>query len=345
MPSTPGQFNTFTPNEDATDNLVIDFSRNPSKFALPNYVLYVPVKKNIGIWTEMTVEMAGRLLDSEGRDLEWADGADAPTHHGELEEFDKKAFRCRRFAPGFRMGEDAADQATWDVVAQHNRIAAQRCMTLRTQRCATKATNTANYPAGHSSAVTSISGVTGRWDESTTARNDIKRSFDHAANQIVLATLAAVTPEDLMVVVNPNTARKMALSQELRDMVKHSPAAEKTITKGLGPRNRFGLPEQVHDYQVHIEDAVKVTSRKGASASKSYVWPDGVALMCSRPGELEGVEGAPTFSTLSLFLKEEMTVETKHDRDNRNHKGRIVDYYEFEITAPISGYVFTASVN
>jgi hypothetical protein len=343
--STPGQYTTFIPDHAASQNLVVDFSRDPKSFALPEWSLYVPAKKTEGRYVLMTVEMAGRILNTDLADFYWPDEGEAPTGYGNLETFSWESFVTRRYAFPFRMGELAAEQASWDVLASHARYSAQRAMTARTQAAVTVATTSGNYAASHTSAVSSITGVSGKWDISTTARKDIKRSLDHAAEVIFKDTLGAVKPEDLIVVMSPGCAKKIALSQEIVDMVKAGPSAEKEITKTLSRANRFGLPESLYGYKTVIEDAVKVTSRKGATKATSYVLGDSTPFMCSRPGGLEGVEGAPSFSTFHVFLKEEMTVESKHDRDNRRHLGRVVDDYAVKIAAPISGFLFTAAVD
>lgn len=338
--------NTFVPSTEATQNLVTDFSRQPSKFALPSWTQYVPVKKTVGYWTEMTVEMAGRVLNTDGADMLWAPGDDAPTQLGNTEAFEFKPYACLRYAPGFRIDEVAAEQATWDVLAQHARQAAQRTMTLRTLKMVTVAETAGNYLTGHTTAVTSISGVTGKWDISTVARQDIKRSLDHAYDKIRQATLGAVTPDQVMVVMSPGCARKIAVTQEIKDYIKGSPAAERDLKSGLSSKaSYYGLPETYSGYKLVVEDAVRTTSRKGATAARSDVKADATPFMCSRPGELEGVEGAPSFSTFQVFLYREMEVESKHDRDNKVHKGRVIDYYDVEMVAPLSAFQFLTAVS
>lgn len=342
--TTPGQYNTFIPDLAATNGLVVDFSRDPKSFALSEWAQYVPVKKTEGRYVLMTVEMAGRILNTDLADFYWPDEGEAPTGYGNLESFSFESYVTKRYSIPFRMGELAAEQAAWDVLAHHGRYAAQRAMTLVTQAAVLAATTAGTYPAANTSAVSSISGVSGKWDVSTTARKDIKRSLDHAAEVIFKSTLGAVRPEEIMLVVSPGCARKMAVSQEIVDMIKASPSAEKEITKTLSRANRFGLPETLYGYKVIIEDAVKVTSRKGATKTTSYVLGDTTPFMCSRVGGLEGLEGSPSFSTHQIFWKEEMTVESKHDRDNRRHLGRVVNDFASKVVAPVSGFLFTAAV-
>lgn len=342
MPATfPGMYNTYIANHEATNKMVVDFSRNVDKFALPKWAQYVPVKTNRGFYLEMTVEMAGRLYSTDGADMAWADGQDAPRNAGQTEAFDWKSYITGRYMTGFELGQLAAEQASWDVVAQHSRIHAQRMMTLRTQRAVTLATTTGNYLSTHLINVASPpSGLSlsGRLDAATSTNMDIKRTLDFAFTQINKATLSAVDQMDVLLVMNPITAQRLANTQEIRDTVKQSPFAMDLITKQLGPAQNFGLPNSLYGYTPVIESTVKVTTFKGAATTtKDYVLGDGNILFCSRPGGLVGVEGAPSFSTFSVFMKEEMTVETKHDVDNRRHVGRVIDDFDVKMTAPISG--------
>jgi len=341
----PSGTNTYIPNTDATNNLVVDFSRNPKEFPISEWTQYVPVTKNVGRYIEMTIEMAGRILNSDGSDMAWSDGAQRPSNQGNVESFEFKPYQTRRYETGFNLGELAADQAEWDILAHHARIHAQRMMTLRTQLAVTVATTSGNYAATHTSAVSAIADVTDKWDLSTTARSDIKRSFDYAADIIRQDTLSVVKPDQLMVVMSPGCARKLAVCQEVRDFIKGSPDASKLITSNLGSHNNYGLPDTLFDYKIIVEDTVKTTNRKGATKATSDVLADATPFMCARPGELEGIEGSPSFSSFTLFLKEELTVESKHDRDARRHQGSVVDDQVCTMTAPISAFLFTAAVN
>lgn len=342
----PGQYNTFIPNMAASGGLEVDFSRNVKDFALPKYCQYVTTQKNIGRYLEMTVEQAGRLLNVDGADVEWPDGTISPKGVGNTESFEFKGFTTKRRNFPFLLGELAVEQAEFDVLAKHARYAAQRAMTYRTLNVITALETSGNWDSAHTSAVSSISGVTGKHDVSTTARMDIKRSLDHAADQIRKSTLGAVKNEDLIFLISPGYARKISVCQEIVDYIKQSTVAKEYIQGKLGPNAQYGLPPVLYGYNVVVEDAVRVSTRKGAaSTTKSYVKADASPVLLSRPGGLEGVEGAPSFSTVTLFFKEEMTVESKHDRDERMHLGRVVEDYATVVTAPISGYLFTAAVD
>jgi hypothetical protein len=339
--SIPTGTNTYIPSHEATNNMVVDFSRNPDTFPLSKYSQYVPVTENLGRYIEMTVEMAGRIINSNGADMAWPDGVDAPSGAGNREFFQFKGYQTKRYASAFSLGELAAEQAAWDVLAQYARIHAQRMMTLRTQLAVTALAGTAW--GANTSAVSSIAGVTGKWDVSTTARKDIKKSLDFAFEIINIATLGAVKQDQMLLLMSPTCARLLSASQEIVDHIKGSPFAKEEIEGGLG-NAVYGLPSTLYGFPVVVEDAVKVTSRKGNTKAASYVLGATTPYLLSRPGELEGVEGAPSFSTLTTFLKEELTLEQKHERDDRKHVGRCVDDTDTVVTAPISGFAFTAAV-
>ena len=343
-----GATNTYVPSTEATNNMVVDFSRNPTKFALNKYIQIVPVTKDVGYYTEMTVEEAGRIMHTDLRGHNWADGEDQPSDKGQTESFEFKAYQTKRRVFGFRIGEKAAKQASWDILAQHGRIKAQQAMTGRTQIVTTLLTTAANWPTDNTKAVSTISGVTGKWDVSTTARKDIKRSIDFGIDQIRKATLGGVSLDEIKLVMSPGCARKISVSQEIIDYIKGSPDAQKELEGKLGPNTQYGLPTYLYGVELCIEDAVKVTNRKGAAKVTSYVWGDTTPALISRPGALVATEDsntAPRFSTVALFSFSDMVVESKHDTDNKVHKGRIIDDFDVRVTAGISGFLFTAAVD
>ena len=90
-----------------------------------------------------------------------------------------------------------------------------------------------------------------------------------------------------------------------------------------------------------VEKTVKVTSRKGATKATSFVMEDDKAGMVSRPGGLLGTFGAPSFSTATIFMMEEMTTEVLRDEKDRRTLLRVVENYDVVLTAPVSGFLFT----
>lgn len=343
----PSGSNTFVKDHEGSGRLVIDFSRNPKDFPVNQYAQVTPVKKTAGYYLEMTVEEAGRLLSTDGAEFRWADGADRPSGAHGTESFQFKEFRTERMSYDARLGEQAVDQAGWDISEQHLNIKAQQAMTSRTQDVVTCLTTTGNYASSHTSAVSSISGNTGTWAASTTARQDIKRSLNYAAKKILADTLSAVRPRDLKLVLGVDEASALSECQEIVDYIKGSPHAFAQIKGEIENRNHlFGLPERLYGYDVVIEDSMKETGRKGATSNKTNIWPSGKAVLCARPNGLVGVANAPSFSTMTLFVyeKEEMLIEKRHDDWNKRYDISIIDNRKAAMTSQVSGYLFTGVV-
>lgn len=334
--------NTYVPSHEGTQGMIVDFSRNVNDFPLNKYVQIVPVTKSNGLYLRMTVEEAGRIVNANLADYVWPDGADAPEHTDGTESFEYEPYWTKRTAYGFRLGQKASTQASWDIIAQHTRIHGQKAMTARTLQVATALTDSNNYDATHTSAVTSIDGVTTTWAASDVSSQSIQKSLYHAAQVILQDTLSVVRQDDLHLVISPEAAAQIRTSAEVVAYIKESPVALAQIRGELPGRNvMYGLPDHLYGFPVVVEDTARVTTRKEITTSRSFVWPDNYAVLCSRPGALEAPEGGPNFSTCCLFMYEEMTTELKNDADNRVVKGRVVEDYDVVMTAPVSGFLFT----
>ena len=344
----PSQNTVIVPDLEATGKMVVDFSRNPSKFPLNRYAQIVPVDKTIGLYLEMTIEEAGRILNTDLSELVWPDGNDAPMGEDGTESHQFRQYSCKRYAPSAKLGDITIEQAAWDIVTRHAGIKAQQMMTARTQLAATALQTSGNYASSHTSAVASITGNSGAWNLSTTARQDIKRSLNSAADIILKDTLTGVSISDLILVMNPTCARKIAECQEIVDHVKGSPEAWAQVRGELPGMNAYyGLPDKLYGFQVVVEDTTKVTSRKGETRAASYVFSETSPALISRPGGLVGVADAPSFSTLTIFQfqKYEMAVEKVREEIHKRMTIRVVDMNDIKLTAPVSGFLFTSATS
>lgn len=355
MPTGPGypqNNNTFIP-ADISGRLRIGFSRNAKKFHLPKYVQYVECPNSTGYYLKITSQEAGRVINTT--DFEWPDGAPDRSSDTGNESFNFVPFTTMRKSYKFRLGDKATKQAVWPIVEQHSQIKAAQCMTARTVRMLTTATTGANWlastdtdnlTADHTATATALAG--GKFDAGTSTTPYLKIGLGKIAELVNRDTLGVVdsSPESYFIVFNPNTAIAIAKSQEIHDYLKSSPAALEEIKTGQSPNGRYGLPSHLYGYNIVVENAVRVTNKKGVAKATSYAMPNDVVLATSRPGELEGIYGAPSFSTLTMFWwQDEMTIETKHEDWDRLTEGRVVEDTQEAITATASGYLVTAATN
>jgi hypothetical protein len=334
--------NAFVPDHASSQKMVIDFARNVKEFAVNEWCQIVPVKKVMGLYLKMTVEEAGRIQQTDLANFAWPDGSDAPKHDDGGESFEFETYRTNRYSFGVRLGDLTIDQASWNITAQHASIYARAAMTARTQLAVTAATTSGNYDSSHRLDVTAITSNSGSWAESTSSRQDIKRSLNTAANLILQDTLNGVRMNDLILVINPTLAAEMSECQEIVDYLKHSPDALAQVRGELPNGNvMFGLPSKLYGFPVVVEATHKVTSKKGATRAVSTVLPTATPFLCARPGGLVGVADAPNFSTHVIFAAEEMTVETLKDISNRYQRIRVVENIAAYTVAPATGVLFS----
>lgn len=339
----PGGNNTYVDSfGGGSDKLVVGYSRNPKKFALNEYVQIRDTTLSSGFYLRINTEEAGRIIDADLSEFVWPDGADRPQNNDGTESFAFYDFRTQRFAFNWKIGDEAIEQASWDVVESHQAIKAQQAMTGRTQRVHNILNNPASWEADHVKDVSTIPGAQGPWDASTNSRLDIQNSLEYAADVILKATLGVVEKDELRLVMNPRTARAISKTQELRTHIAGSPFVMEQI-KQENQFNQYGLPSHLYGYRTLVEKTVKVVSRRGAAVpTREFVMPDGVAYLLARPGGLVGPPGGgPSFSTVSLFMKEDMTTQTDEDNWNRRTKGSVVDNNAPAITSSASGFRFT----
>lgn len=255
-------------------------------------------------------------------------------HAEGLEFHDWDTYRAQRYSYGFSMGDLTVEQASWDIMGVHASIKAQQAMTARTVSAHVILADDSNYLSGQTDTATVFGG--GKWDVSQVTDLFILNSVTKASQLILKATLGMVKPKDLVMVLNPEGARQTANSQEVHNYIKESPFALAQLRGDVPSQNgKYGLPDFLYGYRVVVEDAVKVTTQKGAaSTTKTYVMADDDCFIMARVGGIEGKWGSPSFSAVSCFMLEEMTVETKRDDDNRRVKGRVIENYAMKMTAP-----------
>lgn len=359
-PSVPGQLNAYIPSWAASGRLAESFSRNPKTMPLPKYAQYIESPKNQGYFLKIGTVEAGRIASIN--DYVWNWGADEP-QNSELEQFDFVPFITTRYRNGFFLDDDTERTAEWDVVETMAKIHAQKAMTLRTNlahiELATAnnwktsansgtADELADLSADHTATASVFAG--GNLDQGTTTNAYVKIFFDKARVLIDKDTLGTVDVDQVQAVMNPNTARLIAESAELRDYIKGSPDAAHEVRTGSTPNARYGpgLPDTLYGVKIVVDNTVLITNRKGGTLNRVYSFPDRTIAILSRVGGLDGVYGTPNFSTLVWFwYRDDMTLERKADPDNRRTKARVVQCGVAKLVCPASGYLLTnaTSVN
>lgn len=348
-PSAPSATNTFIPtassSSEATAGLVVNFSRNPNDFGLPQWASYTPVKKWTGFYRRVNLDQMARILDVKGNDNKWAYGADRPELTWNLEAFAWMPFNTERYVYGFQLPDEAEQQGDFSVIAQQNAIEAMRAMTQRTQICVTKALTASEYDSSHVATATVWSG--GYVNAGTPTAPYYKILLNTMYRKIHRDTRGCVRPQDCVVVLNPQTAHKISESQEVHTYLKESRYALPQLVGNVeGQNDQWALPKFLYGFRHVIEDSVKVTTPKDGTYEQDgeYIWPWHTVAMFARPGGLIAPEGATSFSTFHVFLLEDMSVEQFDDRINRRMTSSFVDNFGTAVVAPVSGCLATEAL-
>lgn len=347
-PGFPGAYNVYIPgtNGDADGRLIVGFSRNYKKFTFPQYCQYVKAPAPSGYYLKITNQEQTRVVNTQ--DFLWPDNDLRPQRNRDTESHNFLPFRTERYDYGFTIGEKTAKYASWPIVESHSQIKATQAMTNRSLRGATVLSTAANWnttadpdlTANHTSATATALGAGGSIYSGTSTDPRLKKALNIIAVAITLDTAGVVgdDPEQMMVVINPTTARKLAESAEVHDYIKGSPDALQELKAGQGPNAKYGLPSMMYGYKIIVEKASRVTGRVGATLARSFIIANDALYVVSRVGGLEGVYGAPSFSTLTMFYVEEFTIERFDDPKNRLTEGHVVEDAVEVLTCPASGW-------
>lgn len=342
----PGGNNTFVPTFEQKRSIIVDYARKPSSFAVNRYTQVVPDAPSVGLYLNLDIAAAGRI-SAAGLEVDWPDGANRPSGMTGTAEHEFLSYITRRKSFPFTLGQKGVEQASWDNVERHSRIQQQLAMTHRSAKAIAAATNTGSYAAAHLIDVTSISGDSTRWGASTVARGTIRKSVNAAVKQIFKATLGAVKKKDLQLVIGPDCAQQVSECQEVVDFIAKSPfalASLKGEAMNENPNVDYDLPKYLFGIELVIEDAVRVTSKPGATLASSFILGGDTPFITARPGGIEGKYGAPSFSTVTCFAHEEMSVEAETDSWNRLVKGAVSEDFVYIVTAPATGVVFSNAI-
>lgn len=369
----PGTNNAYIPE---LNGLVAALIRNPNKFKINEYVQFRPTDKEIGVYAKIDNSESARVVTLD--EYQWADGADRPMHTDGNVGFKFPTYKTIRFDTGFVLTNKTIMQASFDVQAVHIASHLQKMMTLQTHDIINSLENTANWSdsdlnVNHAATATALGG--GPWASATSTNLNIRKSLNKAEENIIRDTHGLIDQSQLYLVLSPGLANTIANTSEIQDYVKANPFAlaqirgdQYTDSKGnvrKGRNRMFGLPDQLYGYELVVEDAVRVSSRKGSAITRGFLKSNDSAIILSKqdilPGDLAGSESSTmNFSTFQVYywggegeatqtvqgmntLDTEMggllTVEFFNDIRNRRLEGHVTGNWAKVFVAPESGYL------
>lgn len=334
---------TMSPN---TGDVQIQLSRNPRSFAVTRYARHIDVDLDAGKYLKIDTQEQIRMVGGVNYNWVWALGNPAPQAQNIPFDLDNN-FSCTRYAFPWQFPMERVGTAVWDVVAQHAQMRMVTAMTNRAIIASTRLAASGSWTESSSKFATiallgTAAGIsiTGAFDAS---EGNIRKFFQAAGLLVKRNTAGAVNPQkDMLAVMNPITAAKMAESTEITNYVQNNPFAPQYLK---GEENWAWLlpPSMFNVADIVIDDSVTVTSDVGA-ATTTYVYtiPTNAVVFVSKPAGLTENVG-PSFATLTGFCCKPHNLSSWNWVDPKDNllMGRVTDWIDYQVTCPLSGVYVT----
>ncbi len=337
---------------------VVSYARKPSKWPLNEYIQYVPTKKKNAAFVQLGVDAFVRAVTDE--EDAWEDGDDR-TQMGEYNKIPYKMipFRTMRRNTAWQLGEEAIEETdAFKLKPAHVDMATSVRMTKRTQKVITFLQTSSNWPTSQVATANTLNGGKGKWNLGSADPNSatylaIQATLTEVADRINLATNGVVMPTDLVFILSPQAARKIAMAPEIVEFCRNTNYSREYMEKGLDPGYMlYGMPKFYKGFKFIVENSPIVTERETTSAgaiteattNRTRIKNDTTCICVSRPGGLDGEYGSlGNFSTVQIYHhKELLQVEAYTDAENRRIRGHVCDDIYVALASAISGFLITS---
>lgn len=362
----PGYSNVYIPgymgDGEARNRLMVGFPFNEEAWALPTYVTLIPVTKPKGFYPRWYNADFVRRPHAASYDRRWADGAERPLAQ-QGARFVDVPFELYRYSESTFLGnmaQEFSDIGSLIKIAQETLAGmAMIDRTIQTQAAILTSGNFQSSPAHFyakygvlaNAAVTlgyaaGYFGVAGTNTIADGTINDplIAKVVSHAVNTIAMETNGRVTPKDLLLVMNPKTAARLAKTQEIRAYLAQQ-SGSLDVLKGKNPDfwPEHGLPNPLYGLKVVVDYTTKVTTKadNANEDTKTFAVADGAFEILARPGGVSGMAGGRSFSTVAVLQHEKDAMKPQTFPDPRSERTEVAltDFYLPQIVAPETGFV------
>lgn len=383
MPLTYGAMGPRDASLPAAVEQVIGFMHDPSKWPYMQYVQFKPVpQEGNGLYRYPIIEPdePARLVNYY--DHAWAWDAQMPGGEMFKPRISWDGGETKRWAFGYTIGERT--QKSWTNATSVNpqnlydRMRMNQAMLHRASR-AVDTVRGATFSSYNTSSLQSLGGLNAGgsyWDQSSgtelTASGNpnpafqiIKRTCNIIQRRIDLQTNGAVKGEEMIVVLGPKAAQRVAESGEIVNYIKQQTGAKQDL---MQRNEKWNIPDKLYGWNWVVEDTPRVflpqlidgqtfanpatattTTGSGSTVAynqRDYIWNDDSVIFCSRAGGLDGNYGDTNFSTFQMFHYNGLAdVRAETDSWNQLLKGVIILEDDFKVVAPLSGFLLTSTMS
>lgn len=176
----------------------------------------------------------------------------------------------------------------------------------------------------------------------------IKRTFQRVKKIINLSTNSVLKGTELVAVLPPSVAIAIAESGEMVNFLKQSQYAKELTDPNM---ENWNLPRSYGGFTLVVEDTPRCFINQQAdggvadvtvASEKDYILDSDTIYFVSRPGGLDGVAGARSYSTVQCWhYGGEARVEAFTKPEHDLTEGHVVMEDKVLVPAPISGFALT----
>lgn len=330
----PGPKNVHIDRE--LTGFAVDFARDRNLFAVETICPAVTVPNMSDKFFRFDSPDSFRIVNEE-YDL-FAPGNDGGEPRQMPMKFDVDTFECVHRALSYNLGNDVERNADFPVRAKFTQHLVAALNTFKLNRALALLTD-ANVITNTDDAA-DLSG--GQFDTATEANPYIQHTIDVVARTMAKNSFNSLDPNQIFMVINPNTAANMGRSAEIKTYLKNNPQAP-LVLQGMDPVSgqrvggKYNIPSNLYGINVLVIEAIKRTSEEGAaSAVDAFVMPDDKAVFIHRDAP-----GMASFSTLTCFEFMPFAVMSFTIAHEWRDSLQVHNSYAIKATAPASGYLVT----
>lgn len=333
--SAPVGISSMIPLLEVSGKLQVETSRNPKSYPINSYTRQIVAKGSPrGSYLRLNPIDGIRLQQP----AEWPYGTPRPRSTSSTVSWTPREFNCVRYAPDpIQLDQLSVDVANWDIQGVHARALARKAMINRTNRTMDVVTVPGNY--GSTATCTALAG--GFADQGTVADPILLRLFQAAFLRIYNASGGSVSPDEVGMLINHETAIRLSRSREIREFVATSPASLDIVVgeERYNSAKKYFLPAYYSHFRFDVEDTIFALppGNQATEAAPTRSFPDNAALFYVRQGPLNKSDSEQEFSTITQFIYEDMTVEALTSQWDRLLLMSVVDHFDVAITAPQCG--------
>ncbi len=357
----------YSGDKDAQARLLVGHALNEDVIGLNQWATVIGTDAYEAFYPTFNSSDFVRLKSVTGYDRTWQDVADRPTAMQGVRYTNRK-YRLERYGESMLVGNLAEEYSQiGPLVKLSQDTLGSRAVIWRSVVAGSVITDSENYITAASpsiydnyfadwSTMASVleaalypSGYFGADMYAGTIEKPVfQRFLGHAVQFIQRVTNGRIKIDDLLFLINPRTAAKLASTEELHAFQAQQ-AGSLALLKGESPKFEavFGMPQPTYQVRVVADPTAFTLGAPVLDSStvpdfgkQQYVIPDDFVSIATRAGSVAGMEGSAGFSSVVLFQNKSRALKPTTIPDLRNERLEVAveDMFTVEMVSPETAF-------